>query len=361
MKVRLTRLGVISLLFLLPLGLIGCADDQQGVQEAVNAEEGLQGESEDSDYSYEDQAGGQEESEEYGQEGGDEYAEGGYENGDDYGGDDYGGDDYGGDEYADGGEGALDNAVDSSDITANDETVDQALADIVEDPNAGAADPAMMPEGGNYAADVSSPSINEVPQAVDGNIAVAAGGEVAATPAALPELGSKMPYVVKEGDTLGSIAGRIYGDRAKWREMSELSSLINPNLIYIGDVVYYQLTQETLNFAEIYEGLPRQEVVVQQGDTLSTIASRVLNSAMDWKHLWRQNDNVSDPDSLTAGTVLYYIAPGALTAALESNGSKEYQFVKNTDVEVEDVKIEVELETHDNNTIAGMISKVVFI
>lgn len=356
MKVRLTRLSVISLLFLLPLGFIGCADDQQGVQEAVNAEEGLQEEYEDSNYSYEDQAGGQEGDSEYGQEEGDEYAEGGYENGDNS--DEYGD---GGDDYADGSEEGLENTVDSSNITANDETVDQALADIVEDPNAGAADPAMMPEGGNYAADATSPSINEVPQAVDGNVAAATGGDVVATPAALPELGSKMPYIVKEGDTLGSIAGRIYGDRSKWREMSELSSLINPNLIYIGDVVYYQLTQETLNFAQIYEGLPRQEVVVQQGDTLSTIASRVLNSAMDWKHLWRQNDNVSDPDSLTAGTVLYYIAPGALTAALESTGTKEYQFVKNADVEVEDVKIEVELEAHNNNTIAGMISKAVFI
>ena len=172
-----------------------------------------------------------------------------------------------------------------------------------------------------------------------------------------------MPYIVKKGDTLGDIAGRVYGNRAKWREMSELSSLINPNLIYIGDVVYYQLTQETVSFATAYESVPRQEVVVQEGDTLSTIASRVMNSAQDWKRMWRENDVVNDPDNLTAGTVLYYVAPGALSAALEQSKAQEYQIVEDVNVEIEDVKIDVELDnkTQNLNKIAGEFSKVSFI
>ena len=34
--------------------------------------------------------------------------------------------------------------------------------------------------------------------------------------------------------------------------------------------------------------------------------------------IWRHNDNINNPDKLTAGTVLYYVEPGSLNAAIES-------------------------------------------
>jgi LysM repeat protein len=133
----------------------------------------------------------------------------------------------------------------------------------------------------------------------------------------LPEMGSKLAYIVQKGDTLAKIATKIYGDASKWSEIQSFSSLSNPKLIYPGDVVYYQLTEQSKAFASGYESVARSEVEVQQGDTLSTIASRVLGSASNWKLIWRHNDNIENPDRLTAGTKLYYIAPGALSAAVD--------------------------------------------
>ncbi|MBF0441082.1 MAG: LysM peptidoglycan-binding domain-containing protein [Oligoflexales bacterium] len=133
----------------------------------------------------------------------------------------------------------------------------------------------------------------------------------------LPELGSKMSYIVQKGDNLATIAKKIYGDMSKWKEIANFTGITNPKLIYPGDVVYYQLTEQTMAFATSYESVTRSEVVVKQGDTLSTIAKRVLGSSQNWKIIWRQNDNIDNPDSLTAGTVIYYVASGATTSSID--------------------------------------------
>ncbi len=130
----------------------------------------------------------------------------------------------------------------------------------------------------------------------------------------LPELGSKMTYIVQKGDTLAKIAQRVYGDSNKWTEIANFTGLANPRLIYPGDVVYYQLSEQSMNFATAYEGMKRNEVQVSQGDTLATIAGRVLGNSSLWKLIWRQNDRIDNPDRLTAGTTLYYIDPASVAS-----------------------------------------------
>ena len=210
------------------------------------------------------------------------------------------------------------------------------LQEIIEEMNGGEAPAAgngagaAAPNGGANAAALDGAANAAATGAPPANVAAApvanAGGGGAASgappaasgpvPAGLPEMGSKMPYIVQKGDTLAKIAQKVYSDASKWSEIQTFTNLSNPRLIYPGDVVYYQLTEQTVAFAGAYESVQRSEVQVQQGDTLSTIASRVLGSASNWKLVWRQNDGIDNPDKLTAGTTLYYIAPGALSAAI---------------------------------------------
>lgn len=180
---------------------------------------------------------------------------------------------------------------------------------------------------------------------------VAAAG-LAAAPG-LPELGSKMSYVVGTGDTLASIAMKIYGDLEKWREIAEFTGMANPNMIYPGDVVYYQLTDQTMAFASAYESVARAEVVVQPGDTLSTIASNVLGSSQDWKMIWRQNDNIDDPDDLTVGQTLYYVNPGMLSAAIDSFKNKVIVAKKAVEKKVEIVSNSVKTIKNDGVLLAS--------
>ena len=84
MRVRLTQFCVMLLFLLIPLSFNSCADDQQGAQEAVNAEQGDESEyddQEEGDEYAEDEEGGDEYAED---EEGNEYAEGNEEGGNEY-------------------------------------------------------------------------------------------------------------------------------------------------------------------------------------------------------------------------------------------------------------------------------------
>jgi len=187
------------------------------------------------------------------------------------------------------------------------------LQEIIEEMNQSGFD--QFGGGGNFAGFNNAPMASGS-GAMGGMQSMATAGAPAAP--GLPELGSKMSYIVQRGDTLAKIATRIYGDPNRWTELANFTGLANPRLIYPGDVVYYQLTEQSMAFAAAYESVTRSEIQVMEGDTLSTIASRVLGNSNNWKLIWRQNDNIDNPDRLTAGTTLYYVEPSMLSSAVDS-------------------------------------------
>lgn len=152
--------------------------------------------------------------------------------------------------------------------------------------------------------------------------AAQATGDVAAP--GMPEMGSKMAYVVEAGDTLGKIAAKIYGDQKRWRDIASLSGMENPNHIYPGDIVYFSLDDSSRNFAAAYESVRRAKEIVREGDTLAAISQRVYGTSKAWRHIWRQNDNIDNPDVLTAGMSVYYVEKGAFNAALIKVKSVEF-------------------------------------
>lgn len=202
------------------------------------------------------------------------------------------------------------------------------LEDIIAGQNADMAeeipaDVANVESGADYdggmnaemASNSTMPS-NPVPPVAQANASVPETPGVSAGPA-LPEMGAKMPYIVRVGESLSSIAMKIYGSSDKWQEMVELTSLSNPNLVKPGDVVYYQLTESTLAFASAYEGATRDVVTVQPGDTLAGIAQRIYGAAGDWKFIWRHNSELANPDKLEVGQAVYYVNPASLSAAID--------------------------------------------
>ena len=164
---------------------------------------------------------------------------------------------------------------------------------------------------------VNEAPVNEAPSNVEST-------STASTGFSLPEMGSKMPYIIQAGDTLESVAGRIYGNPSKWMEIQELSSIQNPNNVHPGDVVYYQLTNESMAFASNYEGLARSEVIVKAGDTLSGLAQELTGNYENWKSIWRQNDSIDNPDQISVGQKIYYVNSSLLNATIN--------FVKNVKV-----------------------------
>jgi len=184
-----------------------------------------------------------------------------------------------------------------------------------------------------------NPSVGMTPASVGSNQSTAnsvssspmpfqPGGSPAAP--GLPEIGSKMAYIVEAGDTLGKISRKIYGTPGRWNELATLSGMANPSRIYPGDLVYYTLDEKAVSFATAYESIQRGTESVQPGDTLATIAQRIYGSSKAWRSLWRHNDNIDNPDILTAGNPIYYVPSGAATAAINTIKSNIAKSSKST-------------------------------
>lgn len=109
----------------------------------------------------------------------------------------------------------------------------------------------------------------------------------------LPEMGSKMSYLVVRGDSLSKISAKIYGNFRRWRELAENSGIDNPEKIYPGDLVYYQLTKQSLAFARTYERTPRHSIAIKTQEILHTIAENVYSPSADRRSIQRQNHHIA--------------------------------------------------------------------
>jgi nucleoid-associated protein YgaU len=294
-------LGGLAFSFLVGLNLPACSGQQEGDEQMeVTDEQGNQ-----TNESGEEEApseGYNEETDNTAEEGNAE--ESGYDSGYE-----------GGEEVAEGGEQATENDLQEIIQEMNGQPTDSAnsAGNAQAAPLGGgeAANTAAMPE----AAPEQSAVPTDAPAAVSSTTApFQPGGSPAGQ--GLPEIGSKMAYIVQSGDTLGKIAAKVYGNSNRWKEMASLSGIDNPSRIYPGDVVYYTLEETSVPFATAYETVQRSEETVKPGDTLATIAQRVYGSSKSWKAIWRQNDNINNPDIVTPGSTVYYISSGALSAAV---------------------------------------------
>lgn len=175
------------------------------------------------------------------------------------------------------------------------------------------------------------------------------------TPAgqSIPEMGSKMAYIVQPGDTLAQISQKIYGNMGRWQEMASLSGMSNPSRIYPGDVVYYTLDDASVPFATAYEQVQRSEEQVQAGDTLATIAQRVYGSSKGWKAIWRQNDAIGNPDVVSVGTVVYYISSSNL--ALEVAKQKAIYAALKQKIQTPTMALEANTEDTERFSTAGIL------
>lgn len=138
--------------------------------------------------------------------------------------------------------------------------------------------------------------------------AVTSGSSIAGV--VVPEMGARLAYNVQRGDTLSIIAKKIYSQMGKWKELASSNKILNANKIYAGDVIYYTLDQSSKAFAESYEGAARSSVTVATGDSLSSIASKVLGSSAAWRSLWKENPQVKNPHLIRVGQVLSFRSQG---------------------------------------------------
>ena len=135
---------------------------------------------------------------------------------------------------------------------------------------------------------------------------------------------STVNYVVKEGDTLSSIAIK-YG--TTYDSIVKLNGITNPNLIYPGQVLKIETKIEASNNENIY-------YTVKPGDTLSSIAAK---SGVSYQTLASMN-GITNPNLIYPGLVLlisgdnkskiyYTVRPGDTLTSIASTHGVSYQSI----------------------------------
>ena len=235
--------SVAFLAWIMAMGLPACSDDQsqqqedQVIQQGEEGEEGEEGE--DGNYDEDGQDG------QNAQNGQDQqqYAENGQQDGGMEGDNGYG--DEGGQNQAAAQQDELQDIIDGMNTQNGGEGEGEAATEGQAYQEGEQQPPVQEGESLNASQDPAMMAQAQAGTPVEQQMAAAG---MAAAPG-LPELGSKMSYIVQSGDTLANIAEKIYGDREKWREIAEFTGMANPNRIYPGDVIYYQLTDQTMAFS----------------------------------------------------------------------------------------------------------------
>ncbi|MDY7108363.1 MAG: LysM peptidoglycan-binding domain-containing protein [Planctomycetota bacterium] len=113
------------------------------------------------------------------------------------------------------------------------------------------------------------------------------------------------PYVVKDGDTLSSIAQRWFGEAARWELIQQANPAIDPRNLRIGQVLLLPARNETHDDEQRSAG-GSGTYTVRSGDTLSSIARARLGAERHWRLIYEANRRLigSNPDAIAVGMEL---------------------------------------------------------
>lgn len=126
-------------------------------------------------------------------------------------------------------------------------------------------------------------------------------------------------YVVQPGDTLRTIANKVLSPGSDWRILATLNAIDDPRQIRVGQrlqipqrgshpagepavaVAVTETAPQTVNPVPLAATSDLgQTYVVQPGETLTTIASKVLGAGGDWRAIAELNQ-IADPKQVRAG------------------------------------------------------------
>ncbi len=174
---------------------------------------------------------------------------------------------------------------------------------LVRDLSKSNARPVISPDPGK--GDVVLPQANQ-PAIVDPVKPNTPATTPGATPAVAPtNLPPKFEtYVVKEGDTMSSIAATWFGDGRKWELIAKANPLVDPTKMQVGQKLNLPPKDAQREKPKLAAG--SREYVVRSGDTLVSIARALYGDGAHWKKIYEANKSAigSNPDNIREGVKL---------------------------------------------------------
>lgn len=125
-------------------------------------------------------------------------------------------------------------------------------------------------------------------------------------------------YEVKSGESLWSIAEKVYGSGYNWVDLAKTNNLSNPGMIFAGNKLVVPVVQKITIAAIPAEGEARQgwqsaqnnspsisgdSYKIVKGDNLWTISIRAYGDGFKWPEIARVN-NIPNPNLIYADNTL---------------------------------------------------------
>jgi len=139
-----------------------------------------------------------------------------------------------------------------------------------------------------------------------------------ALPAAVPAVAVPQKHTIAEGDSMWGIAEKYYGDGHLWPRIKAANPGVDENRLLVGTTLVIPPKEQTGKSEEAERTvkpastggsesreMPAYTYVVEEGDTLVSIARRVLGDASRWREIYELNKGqIANPDVLYVGTKL---------------------------------------------------------
>ncbi len=116
---------------------------------------------------------------------------------------------------------------------------------------------------------------------------------------------------VRPGETLSEICHAAYGTAALTASLARFNGLADPDALRSGHRLRIPAARQLDGTRAMVEVIPPPEPPpfatyrIEPGDSLTSIAQRLLNTSTKWRDLYELNrDVIDDPDNIRAGTVI---------------------------------------------------------
>ena len=118
-------------------------------------------------------------------------------------------------------------------------------------------------------------------------------------------------YIARPGDSLSSIAQKIYGSNEE-QSLKKINSHLGERQLVVGDKIYYNSPnrpQDSSRILYYFEDIGAQasNYELRPGDNIRSIAYKLLGHEKSWKEIWATNpDLVSKGEITTARNISYW-------------------------------------------------------
>jgi nucleoid-associated protein YgaU len=121
-------------------------------------------------------------------------------------------------------------------------------------------------------------------------------------------LGNQTSYIVKDGDSLWTIAEKVYGSGYNWINIVSANNIENPNILFVGTKLSLPnvksiVTDKQENNSNDNSSIKNGNYIVKQGDCLWNIALRAYGDGYKWSDL-AKNNNIKNPDFIYPGEIV---------------------------------------------------------